>query len=309
MRTWKRTPLPLLLMLLGVFACVLPAVPQVDQNAAGTAVQGTLNAIIKQTQDAGLPIVDTETDTPTLEASLTPSPTFTPIIPTLTFTATATHTLPPPPVWTATPNYPMVSVSVATNCRSGPGKQYELMGFLKEGVWVRVYARDSGTDYWYIRNPANSSQFCWIWGEYATVIGSLSQLPVYTPPPSPTPTITSTPVPSFTASYIGLQTCNGNYWADLKLKNTGTATFRSISVTLKDMKTSRTVTLALDGFRDRTGCNSSTKDVLSPGKTVTASSPVFGYNPQGHNINATVTLCTATGLNGYCKTVKFSFKP
>ena len=77
MRTWKRTPLPLLLMLLGVFACVLPAVPQVDQNAAGTAVQGTLNAIIKQTQDAGLPIVDTETDTPTLEASLTPSPTFT----------------------------------------------------------------------------------------------------------------------------------------------------------------------------------------------------------------------------------------
>jgi hypothetical protein len=297
----------LLLLLLGVFACVLPAVPQVDQNAAATAVQGTLNAIIKQTEDAGQPIVDTETDTP--QPTFTGFPTFTPIVPTPTFTPTATYTLPPPPVSTNTPTYPMVSVSIATNCRSGPGKLYTLMGYLQENVWVRVYARDAGTDYWYIRNPANSSQFCWIWGEYATVIGSLSQLPVYTPPPSPTPTMTSTPVPGFDVTYVGLQSCTGKFWADLKLRNTGTTAFRSVSITVVDTVTKASLTVARDMFVDFTGCNSSTKDTLQPGKALIASAPRFAYNPDGHKINATVTLCTGLGMNGYCKTVKLSFKP
>ena len=292
-----------LILLIVTAACTGTAVSTAEPNLLVTIIAQTAYAAFTLTAQpsAVVPIGEIST----VAVTSTATDTSTPEPPTLTPTAT----LSPTPIFTWTPLVPLISVSVPTNCRSGPGKVYDYRGALLVGEIAEVVGRDPTGNYWYIRNPANSSQFCWIWGEYATVIGSLSQLPVYTPPPSPTPTITSTPVPSFTASYIGLQTCNGNYWADLKLKNTGTATFRSISVTLKDMKTSRTVTLALDGFRDRTGCNSSTKDVLSPGKTVTASSPVFGYNPQGHNINATVTLCTATGLNGYCKTVKFSFKP
>ncbi len=309
MRNIKRTSLPLLLILLGVFACAIPAVPTVDQNAAGTAVQATLSAIMQMTQDAGQGIVDLSTDTPEPTATLTAYPTFTPIQPTPTFTPTATYTWPAPPVWSPTPTYPMISVSVSTNCRSGPGKVYQLLGYLPENQWVRVYARDPGEDYWYIRNPANSSQFCWVWGEYATVIGNAGTLPYYTPPPSPTPTITATPAPGFAASYVGLQTCSGKFWADLKLKNTGTGTFSSMSIMLRDTKTAAQVTLIKDGFTDRTGCTADTKNTLLPGKTVTASSPAFGYNPDGHKINATITLCTKAGLNGMCVTRKISFTP
>lgn len=307
MRTTKRISLPLLLiLLLGVFACIVPGIPQIDQNAAGTAVQQTLSAIIKQTEDAGQSIVDVSSDTP--EATFTAFPTFTPMATsTPTLVPTSTLTVTPVPSWT--PTFPMISVSVATNCRLGPGKVYQLVGGLPAGEWVRVYARDPGEDYWYIRNPDKPSQFCWVWGEYATVIGPVGGLAIYTPPPSPTPTMTSTPAPDFDASYSGLQSCNGKFWADIKLKNTGTGTFRSVSMTLTDTVTKAVKTTIKDGFTDLTGCNSTTKDTLAPGKTVIASSPAFAYNPGGHKINASITLCTATGLNGYCVTLKMTFKP
>ncbi len=307
MRGFKRTSLPLLLILLGVFACVIPGTPQVDQNAAGTAVQETLSAIIKQTEDAGQSIVDYSTDTP--EPTLTSSATFTAILPTFTSTLTPTSTLPPTPFPTWTPTYPMLSVSVATNCRVGPGKIYTLLGGLPAGQSVRVYARDPGENYWYIRNPDKPAQFCWVWGEYGTVIGPVGGLPVYTPPPSPTPTITSTPAPDFDASYAALQTCSNKWWFDFRLKNTGTASFRSANITFKDTVTGTLVNAMTDGFTDRTNCSSSSKAVLAPGKTLIASSPQIGYQPGGHKINATITLCTDIGLNGYCVTQKLSFKP
>lgn len=319
MRTMKRTSLPLLLILLGILACAVPAVPIVDQNAAGTAVQETLSAIIKQTQDAGENIVDVSSDTPepspVATLTLTPIPptftstsTFTPVF-TSTATITSTPTLIPTATRTSTPTVPMVSVSVATNCRLGPGKIYQLVGGLQAGVWVRVYARDPGGNYWYIHNPERPAQFCWIWGEYATVIGSIGQLPVYTPPPTPTPTMTSTPAPAFNASYMGIEDCSGKWWADFKLRNTGSMAFRSITMTLWDTNTSVIVTLIRDQFSDRTGCNLSITDSLPPGKALTVSSAAFAYLPSGHKINATITLCTNVGMNGFCVTRKLTFKP
>ncbi len=317
MRTMKRTSLPLLLILLGVLACAVPAVPIIDQNAAGTAVQETLSAIIQQTENAGENIVDVSSDTPEpsplASATLTsipPSftPTFTAIF-TSTATETSTPTLIPTATRTSTPSQPMVSVSVATNCRVGPGKIYQLVGGLPAGQWVRVYARDPGGNYWFIRNPDRTSQFCWIWGEYATVIGPTGQLPVYTPPPTPTPTMTSTPAPAFDASFQGVEGCNNRWWADIKLKNTGSSTFRSLTLTVRDTVTSVMITVISDEFTDRTGCNSVVKDTLPPGKALTVSSAAFGYLPSGHKINATITLCTNTGMNGFCVTRKFTFKP
>ncbi len=305
MRSFKRTSLPLLLILLGVFACVIPGVPQVDQNAAGTAVQQTLSAIIQQTRDAGQGVVDLSSDTPA--PTNTPYPTFTPIQPSPTFTPTVTYTPTVVPTWT--PTYPMISVSMATNCRVGPGKIYKLVGGLPAGVWVRVYARDPGEDYWYIRNPDKPAQFCWVWGEYATVIGPLGGLPIYTPPPTPTPTMTSTPSPDFDASYASFQTCSGKWWGEVKLRNTGSVTFRSISMTVKDTVNSVVKTVIQNGFTGHTGCNSSFRDTLVPGKTTMVSLPAYAYNFKGHKMNATITLCTSTGLNGYCVTQKITFKP
>ncbi len=306
MLTIKRTSLPVLLILLGVLACALPAVPPVYTSDGGTSVAQTVESIIHQTENAA-GVVDVSSDTPAAPSTSMPAASQTFTLPPPVFTPTST--LSPTPVWTVTPIVPMISVSVPTNCRVGPGKVYDQVGALMVGETVQVYARDPAGNYWYIRNPDSPSQFCWVWGEYATVTGLFTALPVYTPPPSPTPTITPTPSPAFEASYMGVDSCSGWWWVDIKLKNTGLITFKSISMTVTDTNTSTVAASVNDGFTDRSGCDSTSKSNLVPGKNATVSSPQLAYDPTDHKLKITMTVCSSTGLNGTCVTQLMTVKP
>ena len=305
MRTLRRTSLLLLLLVLGVLACALPGIPLVDQSAGATAVAQTVLAVVQLTQNAS--------SNTSLPASETPLATFTPASPTLTFTPpptfTLTATLSPIPIFTVTPLTPMISVTVATNCRVGPGKAYQMVGALPVNRTVPVYARDPGGNYWYIQNPDRPGSYCWVWGEFAILSGLTSTLPIYTPPPTPTPTHTATPSPGFDVSFAGLGFCGG-WWFNIDLGNSGSVTFRSINMTVKDTVNGKVVSIMADGFVEKTGCTSTvTRKGLPPGKVFTQSSPKFGYNPTGRKIRVTVTLCSNTGLNGTCSTESIAFTP
>ena len=94
----------------------------------------------------------------------------------------------PTPVFTSTSVFNMqISVSTPTKCRTGPGIAYDRVGGLQVGEVVEVVGRNATGNYWIIRNPDRPGQRCWLWGEFATVTGNTSALPVYTPPPTPTP--------------------------------------------------------------------------------------------------------------------------
>lgn len=276
-----------------ILACNLPvAAPTTvpaDPGAANTAAAQTVAASVNQTlialpsQQQPPPInPPAETATP----SLTPSPTLSP---TITFTNTNSVVT--------------VSVSVDTNCRSGPGQVYDYLGGLYVGQTAEVYGKDPSGNYWYIRNSAAPGGFCWLWGQYATIVGSAALLPVYTPPPTPTP------MPSFALSYAGMDSCVG-WWAELKLKNTGSFAFLSYSISIKDLNTSTTLTGSENGFTDMSGCLASGIIAsLDPGASYTFSSPQFGYNPDNHKMRATVTLCTQVNLGGECVSQTVEFKP
>ena len=181
------------------------------------------------------------------------------------------------------------------------------MGALLVGETVQVYARDTTGNYWYIRNPDSNNGFCWVWGEYATVTGPTFALPIYTPPP--TPTATATPAPSFDASYSGLVVCTG-WWPEIRLKNTGLVTFRSIGISLKDTVTSTSVYNSSDGFVDDPDCTTSnSRKTLLAGKVVTVSAPGFVYDPTGHKLRASITLCSDTGQSGLCVSKTIVFTP
>lgn len=115
------------------------------------------------------------------------------------FTATPEFTAAPDS--TATPSVPQVSVSVNTNCRTGPGTQYDQIDALVVGQTAEVVGKNAVTNYWIIKR-VNGSGNCWLWGEYATVVGNTANLPEYPIPPTPTPkatnTPTITPTPTFT---------------------------------------------------------------------------------------------------------------
>lgn len=291
MRTTHPILLSVTVLLIASLACVLPGTTVVtpDPNIAGTLIAQTVAAAIMQTNQPILPITGAGTAVPTF----TPEPpTFTPTI-----------TLTPTPIFTSTPTIPLISVSVATNCRIGPGKIYDRVGALMVDEFAEVVARNPTNNYWYIRNPDGSPEFCWLWGEYATLSGNFAALPVFTPPPSPTP------APDFEASFDGLDACTG-WWADIRLKNTGGIAFRSASVTLRDTVSEAAVTLYMDGFTEQNGClNTTTKDTLQPGGNLIISSAPFAYDPTGHKIRATITLCSNAGHNGTCVTKVFTFKP
>ena len=83
----------------------------------------------------------------------------------------------------STPTYtqPMASVGEVTNCRSGPGKDYErvtqifptdpvkIVGFFPPNFWI-VSTKDGD---------------CWLSGEFSTPVGSFSTVPTVTAPPTP----------------------------------------------------------------------------------------------------------------------------
>jgi len=82
-----------------------------------------------------------------------------------------------------------VSVSVDTNCRTGPDKDYERIGILEVGETAKIVGKKTSYNYWIIENPSANGE-CWLWGKYATVDGDISTLEEYALPPFASPTTT-----------------------------------------------------------------------------------------------------------------------
>ncbi len=152
----------------------------------------------------------TVTPTPTLDVDATlTSFAFTQEVGSTPATAaivfTSTSILTPTVTSTLPPSVPTVSVSVDTNCRTGPGVNYDLLTGLFVGETAEVVGKYTSVtpNYWVIKK---GSATCWLWGQYATVQGNTGNLPEMTPPPSPTPTFTPTPTLTPTITQTGTAT-------------------------------------------------------------------------------------------------------
>jgi hypothetical protein len=299
-----RNFLAVLAFLFVSFACTfMPELSTPDIKLASTFAAQTVYADL--TKDALTSVTSTISGQPMFTSTETPTGTITP-----------TETLTVTPLFTPTPFRTIISVSTPTNCRNGPGKVYEMKGSLLVGAVAEVVGRDPTGEYWYIRNPDSDPEFCWVWGKYATLTGPSMTLPILTPPPTPTPTNTplptSTPTPSpvFKVAYSGLDSCNGSWWVEVKLKNKGTVPFKSVNISVKDKVTNVTVVNLSDGFTNLDGClTKTTQDKLGVGDTYLLSAPAFTYDPTGHEILSIITLCSGTGQKGTCVTDKITFTP
>ena len=136
---------------------------------------------------------------------------------TMASVATNTPSVTPSPTFTFTPDVLRVTVSVETNCRSGPGLPYEILGVLPVGQSAEVVGRNASGDTWIIRLPSNPAIICWLWGQYTTVTGNTAGLTVYTPPPTPTPPAT------FSVVYLETISC-GQYAFRFNITNNGSVT-------------------------------------------------------------------------------------
>lgn len=137
-----------------------------------------------------------------LSTAAVPPSSPTPIIvsATPTIALTATETLIPTLPYTPTSSIPLVTVSVGTNCREGPGIIYNLLDGLMVGEQAQIVKlAPAGVDYVVIQRPHGPGE-CWLWLRYATITGDLSQLPIATIPPTPTSTMTPTTISTDTST-------------------------------------------------------------------------------------------------------------
>lgn len=167
MNIHSRSRLATLALVGAMLACNLPGTaPSLSVNEqAATAIAATLNA---QTQDVSdVPITATRSKTAR---------------PSATVTAATAVTL------TITPTFstPQLTVLESTNCREGPGQDYEVVFTYLPNKKLNILGRYDPTNYWLVKSDESSVGQCWLWGEYVELTGSYWVVPSVTPPATAT---------------------------------------------------------------------------------------------------------------------------
>jgi hypothetical protein len=270
-------------LLLAALACNLPilsrATGEIDQDEA---IELTVAAELQS--GAEKPEIK-----PPLQTESPPTQT-----PTITETPTVTPTF--------TPSIPMASVSQNTNCRTGPGTEYDLVYIFMVGDEAEIIARSSVPNYVIVEVPDGSGRECWLWMQYGEQTGETSGLPEETPPPTPTPAATPTPELDFKLTFDSVNDCFGSAAVFVKITNTGGIKLESYHYTATNQDTSQTVSHTGELFSPSATCATlSPKETLNPGEYGFMAA---GFTPPvaGHTIQFTIKVCAGSGASEPCRT-------
>jgi len=170
MKQISRPQLAILVLISAMLACNIPGTtPPISVNdQAATIIALTLQS---QTQNSSvIPITASATRTP---------------LATVFFTATKPGSATTP---TITPTYstPMLTVLQQTNCREGPGQDYQVIFTYLSNKKLEIAGRYDPTNYWLVKSSDSNTGTCWLWGEYVELSGSYWVVPTVTPPPTAT---------------------------------------------------------------------------------------------------------------------------
>lgn len=158
--------LALVSLIASIVSCNLPGrePPLSVDDQAATIIAATLTEEARS--GTSIPIAAT--------SSRTPSP-----------TSTAS---PNAPSATITPTFsiPLLTVIEQTNCRTGPGQDYEVVFTYLPNAKLVILGRYEIENYWLVKSDESPTGSCWLWGEYVEVSGSYWVVPSVTPPPTAT---------------------------------------------------------------------------------------------------------------------------
>ena len=142
-----------LIIVVGVLisSCNMPAAESTDPQIA-TAAALTVQAVLNSSPVAATPLASPTKGGSSVAATVTP-----------TFTQ------------------PMASVGDVTNCRSGPGTNYERVTQIFPADPVKIVGFFS-PNYWIVSTKDGE---CWLSGEFTTPVGSFAAVPTVTAPPTP----------------------------------------------------------------------------------------------------------------------------
>lgn len=185
-RNKMRKFIPLLVFAV-IFSACTPApvagpTATVDVNPIYTSAAQTLSA--ETTLRAALMPTNTATLAPTQAPTAEPATATSEVGTTALVLATELPTR-TPLASSGDYSYPTIHSTVNTNCRSGPGMEYEVVGALMPDQKSEVHGISRAGGYWYILNPNGSPKYCWVWMDTTVVEGNTNYLPYIEIPPTP----------------------------------------------------------------------------------------------------------------------------
>jgi hypothetical protein len=227
MKNKTRIALTTLILIASVLGCNLPAADQVPppedvQTEAALTVQALLQPTATTTAQEETPApADNPTSTPTIGPTGTITPTF---------------------------SVPMLKVLEQTNCRTGPGQDYEVVYTYLPFKELQIIGNYPQENYWLIKSPESPKGVCWLWGEYVEVSGSYWVVSSVTPPP--TATIPAPKAPSVSWDYY-CSSATGKIdvtlkWSDIADNETGYRVIRNGQVVAELPADSTSFTESID---------------------------------------------------------------
>ena len=138
--------------------------PAVTRTTATTEPTDTSEPTATETKLPTFTVVDTATDTPTANETETPTMTLEPA---------------------------SLTLGQDTACFVGTSFGNDLLAYVVNGARFPILAGIEDQSWWFVR--LEEGKDCWIYGEYATVEGAITDIPIITPSPPPSPTATLPP--------------------------------------------------------------------------------------------------------------------
>ncbi len=293
---------------LGLSACKgapsAPTVPTADLQAQIAQTMEAVATDAQATMKAAVPTAAPPADTPLPSATLAATATLAPaqaLPPTETpagiAIATATSEIIIPTFGTT------AHINTNTNCRTGPSTAYPVVFTAQEGANLKVVSNTADSHYIIVENPSSPGQTCWLWTEYVDISGNIAGLPVATLPVLPTLAM------NFTVSFLKVVECT-NWSLAFKVVSTGATTLQSYKVVAQDLNENTQETTTKNDFNERQACRD-TENIpyLNNGDTGFIYADDFPFDPSGHSIKATITICSNNDLSSVCMTQVLSFKP
>ena len=135
------------------------------------------------------------------------------------------------PTGTITPTYsvPILSVREQTNCRTGPGQDYEVIFTYLPNKKLEIIGRFDPGNFWLVKSSESQTGECWLWGEYVDLSGSYWVVASVTPPPTKTIPPPNAPVVSwdYFCNYASNQINVDLKWSDAANNETGYRVIRN----------------------------------------------------------------------------------
>ncbi len=97
---------------------------------------------------------------------------------------------------------PMLTVREATNCRAGPGTNYDIVFTYPSGTKLQIVGRYEPGDFWQVKSDKSPTGSCWMWGGSVDVTSNAQEVANTAPTAVPTSTSISTTSTSTTPASV-----------------------------------------------------------------------------------------------------------